>query len=474
MTDIKDFLQKQTSKNGDINLYDHLTNVLGKILLSNPKNAYDAFENLSHEVKDSGYNYKDHAAFEPLPKMRENYQEIAGWAENAFKLLNKMTNEEGEDLGPCGYVPNLIEEMRKFEWAGVHFGENETYLLQRSLTKLSHETKAKSIRFWGKILGSQEDYYIAEVDLEANAPENVEPDPEGVFFEPRGSPGVNQYNYYVSNSVTGEWKPLPVLTPEQLIKARKVKHIFTGNLDADIITNPPYKWKERHLLRAQIARISHTTSIIPKGLFKINTDSDEPTPEELDNAREIIEEEEPKQATVEELASLANWCHYAPNILKEGRTTYSDPPEDLEEEKREAWEAERKKRDPYERRLKPLNLDKAVPGYKYAWTVKFTGDTITYDTLTFNHEKANYGVVVVKSLVWPGAITIAYGKKWQSIYVGYGFKASVKPYFPILVQGVLNEPADAPEQNEPQGEQEKPAEPEDNNADQNKDPEEDN
>jgi len=45
-----------------------------------------------------------------------------------------MTNEEGEDLGPCGYVPNLIEEMRKFEWAGVHFGENETYLLQRSLT----------------------------------------------------------------------------------------------------------------------------------------------------------------------------------------------------------------------------------------------------------------------------------------------------------------------------------------------------
>jgi len=90
MTDIKDFLQKQTSKNGDINLYDHLTNVLGKILLSNPKNAYDAFENLSHEVKDSGYNYKDHAAFEPLPKMRENYQEIAGWAENAFKLLNVM------------------------------------------------------------------------------------------------------------------------------------------------------------------------------------------------------------------------------------------------------------------------------------------------------------------------------------------------------------------------------------------------
>ena len=82
------------------------------------------------------------------------------------------------------------------------FIDSKSTIIVIDQKKLSHETKAKSIRFWGKILGSQEDYYIAEVDLEANAPENVEPDPEGVFFEPRGSPGVNQYNYYVSNSGT--------------------------------------------------------------------------------------------------------------------------------------------------------------------------------------------------------------------------------------------------------------------------------
>ena len=59
---------------------------------------------------------------------------------------------------------------------------------------------------------------------------------------------VQMHCIFLKKIVTGEWKPLPVLTPEQLIKARKVKHIFTGNLDADIITNPPYKWKERHLV----------------------------------------------------------------------------------------------------------------------------------------------------------------------------------------------------------------------------------
>jgi hypothetical protein len=88
MSDIKDFLKKQSSKDGEQNLFEHLTNVLGKILLDNPKNAYDAFENLSHEVKDSGYKYKDHSAFENQPRLRENYQEIAGWAENARKLLD--------------------------------------------------------------------------------------------------------------------------------------------------------------------------------------------------------------------------------------------------------------------------------------------------------------------------------------------------------------------------------------------------
>mmetsp|Transcript_29838 Transcript_29838/g.27325 ORF Transcript_29838/g.27325 Transcript_29838/m.27325 type:complete len:310 (-) Transcript_29838:289-1218(-) len=309
-----------------------------------------------------------------------------------------------------------MEEFQRFEWAGVHFGEEETYLLQRSLTKLSHDTKAKSIKFWGKIFGSKKDYYIAELDQEGNAPDGAEPDPEDPKLEARGT-GVNQYNYFVTNDILGEWTPLPVITPDQLTQSRKIKYIFTGNLDATIVTNPPFQWSEKYYLRAQIARISHSTNIIPSGLWKINADSDEPTQEELLQAREITETdpEEVKQATLQQLTSLKNWQHYMPAILKEGRTTYSEAPDfvnEMEEAEREQWEKDRARKDPLEYRLKALSDDKPLNGYKQAWTLRTCGDTIEYDTISEKKEKTSYCVLALKSQVWPGAMTIAYGNKW--------------------------------------------------------------
>jgi hypothetical protein len=122
-------------------------------------------------------------------------------------------------------------------------------------------------------------------------------------------------------------------------------------------------------LRAQIARITHGTNIIPTGLWKITTESDEPTEDELTQAREIQEVEnddgKPVEIDIEKLQTLGGWCHYLPGILKEGRTNYSDPPEDLEEEKKEAWETQRKLRDPYDRRLKAVNLDIGISNRKF-------------------------------------------------------------------------------------------------------------
>ena len=52
-----------------------------------------------------------------------------------------------------------------------------------------------------------------------------------------------------------------------------IKHICTGNLNATIDSNPPFPGKERHFLRAQIARITHGTVIIPKGLLELDEES---------------------------------------------------------------------------------------------------------------------------------------------------------------------------------------------------------
>jgi len=41
------------------NLYIHLSNIFSKILLNNPANAYDVFEDYSHQIKLQGYNPKE-------------------------------------------------------------------------------------------------------------------------------------------------------------------------------------------------------------------------------------------------------------------------------------------------------------------------------------------------------------------------------------------------------------------------------
>lgn len=170
---------------------------------------------------------------------------------------------------------------------------------------MAQQAEPKSLRLWGKINGIQKDYYIAEGEKEAAAggPEQTE------FIEPRGNAnGVNKFAYWVTDSVTGKWIELPDITPPAILLARQIKHIFTGNLEADVITNPFFPWKEKVLLRAQIARITQSTTLTPDGLWK----------KQEDNVREIAErsEEEKKFPTFEKLTKLDSWCHYVPAILQ--------------------------------------------------------------------------------------------------------------------------------------------------------------
>ena len=155
------------------------------------------------------------------------------------------------------------------------------------------------------MFGTLKDYYIAEGDKEAAAAGGGEP---AADLEARGSPGVNRYTYWATDSVTGDWVELPDATPVAIRLARQIKMILTGNLDAEVISNPFFPGKEKDLLRAQIARISQATTLIPKGLYKKVEDND----------KEIVEaaEEEKKMPTFDQLAKLDFWCHYTPNILK--------------------------------------------------------------------------------------------------------------------------------------------------------------
>jgi len=83
------------------------------------------------------------------------------------------------------------------------------------------------LRLWGKIRGTQKDYYIAEGTLEGGAAEDGE-QVEG--FEARGT-GVNKFVYWATNSPMDSWTQLPDLKPIDIINARSIKYCFSGNLD---------------------------------------------------------------------------------------------------------------------------------------------------------------------------------------------------------------------------------------------------
>jgi hypothetical protein len=64
----------------------------------------------------------------------------------------------------------------------------------RSLKGLAALTGAANVRLWGKIWGTEKDYYIAEGTSDANQLEEPPAD-----FEARGS-GVNKFVYWAINS----------------------------------------------------------------------------------------------------------------------------------------------------------------------------------------------------------------------------------------------------------------------------------
>ena len=132
----------------------------------------------------------------------------------------------------------------------------------KSLKNLVKATGATNVRFWGKVLGTEKDYYIAEGTYDGNLDE-VEERPAD--FEARGT-GVNKFAYWACNTPLEDWKQLPDLWTKDINAARLNKVSFTGDLERSIITNPFFFGKEKHFLRAQISRISHTTTIIPKGI----------------------------------------------------------------------------------------------------------------------------------------------------------------------------------------------------------------
>ncbi|XP_067830863.1 radial spoke head protein 6 homolog A [Heptranchias perlo] len=467
-------LKKSTISNQ--NLYDHLSQVMTKLLDERPNNAVDIIEDISKEVKRSLFSKK-------MDTLRDDYESSMAFslAEIQKALFTKAIEEEEgvehEEEAVETPLPNVMELAFYFEQAGVGLSHEEMYRIFLALKQLVDSQPLQKCRFWGKVLGTGENYIVAEVDYregeedieelgeeeeveakeedkeearqgEEEEGEELEDKPPASTYKPppvipkeTNRSGTNRYTYFVCNEPAKAWTKLPPVTPAQITVARKIKKFFTGNLEAPVISYPPFPGNEMNYLRAQIARISAGTQISPLGFYQFGDEEEE---EEEGSVRDNYEENvEFEGIPVPEMVeTLANWVHHTQHILPQGRSVWFNVVQKKEEDFEEEEEEEEKEA-PDEPEpevgpplLTPLSEDVEVSNVP-PWAVKPS-----------SHLIPQYAIAVMRSNLWPGACTFVIGKKFENIYLGWGHKYSPENYSPPSAPMVQAEFASGPETTE--------------------------
>jgi radial spoke head protein 4A len=202
-------------------------------------------------------------------------------------------------------IPNFDEEAEMLEWAGVCFGEEDTYRLGKAIKRLAVMSGSDRVRFVAKVYGTCKDYWVCSGVLPGDDEMDMPREQEK-----RGK-GTNTLVYWVTDDLLSDWIQLPDAQPTYICASRMIKHVMTGDLNASIDSNPPFPGKERHFLRAQLARIFHASAIVPKGLFEMDEESGE-----------MKFSEEFAIAGTDDLKNLESWVNLHPGLLKAGRCTH--------------------------------------------------------------------------------------------------------------------------------------------------------
>lgn len=467
---------------GSGSLYDHLVRIVRKIAEEKPADALEQLETISRQLKqatfrgdagpDGGVPVSADAAAEALQLQ---------WCRDSLNLASSSIPCSPSDPASApkvlAAVQNFIEDAHMFEWAGVGFGKQESYHIAMSLRALAAQTPSlESLRVWGKILGTEGDYYVAEGVLQSYGAKALEPDPvlkaakalaaaavenknnkvydEGgpmppppivlpgtdYDVEPRGR-GANYCAYWVSAGGAAPWVRLPAARASHIVAARNMQKLFTGNLDTAIASTPWFPGDERDLLRAQIARITSTCKLAVGGWWAFD--------ETLNKLNVDVGEDGEPQAGFSGLNELSGWVHAAPFLLVNGRSDYGRDAIKEAHEKEPIMsefdfatlnEAFDKEEEPDAGKPKLLGdviaatIDTDAIRYvnileagevtddprTKPWSIKAYGDKGTHKSVAGDEE--SHKVFAVKSRTWPGAVAVAQGKRFANLYVGYGLK----------------------------------------------------
>jgi radial spoke head protein 4A len=408
----KSILMKQE---GGTSLYEHLVELMLKIVVEQPDNALANLEALSASVRAKtfpdfagGGGTGGAAASEELVSAR-----AALLSAQLAVFKAPVADEEGAG-GPGEPVQDLTGDAALLEWGGVGLGRTEAFRTHLALKHLAAKFPAKGLRWWGRLFGRGGDYTVAEGVMDAGEEEgDDDKDALGNAIQKTGD-GPNKFTYFVCVGFGAPWTKLPRVTPHQLTATRALRRYLTGDLAAPVAGHPPFPGNEANLLRATIALISADTQLAIAGsLTAVEGDENgavEPNAEEWE---------------APDLSGADGWVHAALEINALGRTRPNPPVMDAEGNEVPV-EGAPEPSAPLKGVGEDPPVDEAAPEGGGAWL--FSAAPVS----GLAEGEAPTGPFVAKSLRWPGAVMVGLGKKCAGAYVGWGLPVSTAPYQPTL------------------------------------------
>ena len=408
----KAFLMK---KEGSSSIYEHLTELVLKLVTEQPDNALASLEQISAGLKGKVYpdfatggSTAGAAAADELMVAR-----VTLLAAQAASFKAPVADDEGAG-GPGGPVQNLSDEANFLEWAGVGLGATEAFRLHMHLKVLAAKFPVTSARWWGKLFGRAGDYLVAEGVCEAAGEEADDAkDALGNTLQKTGD-GPNKFTYFVCAQVGAPWVRLPNVTPHCIISARLCRKYLTGDLDAPVPSHPPFPGAEALYARTMIALISAGTAIAPSGVYNA-----------VDGSEEGSIEPNSEEFEAPDLTDASNWVHTALEINALGRTRPNPAVMDAEGNEI-ALDGAPEASTP----LKPISddppVDEAATEGGGAWLI--AGAPLS----GVPEGEAPTGPVIARSMRWPGAVAVGLGKKFTQAYIGWGLTVSTSTYQPSL------------------------------------------
>ena len=132
-------MKKEKDLGGNIksDMYQHLSEVLSRIMQYYPLEGFDKFEEISNSVKQSNFYravkvLRDHELNTTHSKLSN--RQALDFIEQLKDLFDEKCNMSEDDKGLLSkdvkfVIPDLMEQAKMLEWAGISFGQDQTYVL---------------------------------------------------------------------------------------------------------------------------------------------------------------------------------------------------------------------------------------------------------------------------------------------------------------------------------------------------------